>query len=895
MDANGTRFHLLLGFRDWAASSDAEGRQLADLWDERAETALQWDARRHELRLTALPFTFPTGGGATRPRLADRRGAAADRYGSWYWVDPARTAILVRSAGSDAVSRFWAFGEEAVRRPRGVGDDFEPLAAEPIPPPARLGGLTVTRDHYLVVGVLDPPGLLWFDLHAGGPPEQANWPEGVPFAPFDLAPRPGGGIVALDRDNARLWQFDGRLRVVSLAPPADERRKDFEPGGAQGPGAGPIRLEDATPLAGDPLAVDVAADDSVLVLAREPDEPATVLRRYARGDAGEPVRTEGRGLVVDGHDIALLSAEPGTGLGTLYVAAASGDQALAFELALDDGGLDARLDPAFYPLRLFGGKALVSAGGQAWYDHGERWLAVTEQPRRRFVTDATLLTPVFDAHEPATVWHRLMLDGCVPPGTAVRVWSRAADDRDALEHADWYAEPAPRPRRESELPFVDAPDAHSGTWELLFQRARGRFLGLRLELTGDGRTSPRLRALRAHYPRFSYLDEYLPSVYREDPESASFLDRFLANVEGILTPLEDQIAAVQLLFDPRTAPAEALDWLAGWFDVAVDPAWDEAKRRLFIRRATDFFAARGTIRGLRSALRLALAEHADESLLGEAPPGRDGARIVERFRLRRAPGVVAGDPTEGGGPRVVLTGGRWRPADGGEALHRRFAGALAAAGLAAEPFPFARPGDPAAEAIWRRFAEETLGFVPGATAADEPLWRDFLARRYGLPAELAAAYGLPAELAPASFDDVQLTTSVPADGAPLQDRFDFESVVLPTRREAHRFSVLLPVPTAGASRGAPSDPVALRELVRRIVELEKPAHTVFDIRFFWAAFRIGEARLGADTLLDVGSRAPDLCVPAVLGRDYLGETYLHEGLDPDLARRREVGFQRLER
>jgi hypothetical protein len=64
------------------------------------------------------------------------------------------------------------------------------------------------------------------------------------------------------------------------------------------------------------------------------------------------------------------------------------------------------------------------------------------------------------------------------------------------------------------------------------------------------------------------------------------------------------------------------------------------------------------------------------------------------------------------------------------------------------------------------------------------------------------------------------------------------------------------------------------DLVRRVVNLEKPAHTSYDIKFFWAFFRLGDARLGQDSVLDTGSRAPQLMLPAQIGNTYLGSTYL---------------------
>lgn len=146
--------------------------------------------------------------------------------------------------------------------------------------------------------------------------------------------------------------------------------------------------------------------------------------------------------------------------------------------------------------------------------------------------------------------------------------------------------------------------------DLLLQKMVGRFVQLRIMLTGDGRNSPMLRALRIWYPRFSYSERFLPALYREQTEPADFLDRFLANMEGVNSVIEDKIAAAQWLFDTRSASPEMLDWLSDWFDVVLEPSWNDARRRLFLRNATTFFGWRGTIAGMTLALRLAF----DESL-----------------------------------------------------------------------------------------------------------------------------------------------------------------------------------------------------------------------------------------------------------------------------------------
>lgn len=85
------------------------------------------------------------------------------------------------------------------------------------------------------------------------------------------------------------------------------------------------------------------------------------------------------------------------------------------------------------------------------------------------------------------------------------------------------------------------------------------------------------------------LLNYLPGIYHTD-----FMARFLGIFESILTPIEWSIDNFDLYFDPGTAPADFLPWLANWFGLAFDPTWSQEQQRTLVREAHKIYARRGT-------------------------------------------------------------------------------------------------------------------------------------------------------------------------------------------------------------------------------------------------------------------------------------------------------------
>ncbi len=279
---------------------------------------------------------------------------------------------------------------------------------------------------------------------------------------------------------------------------------------------------------------------------------------------------------------------------------------------------------------------------------------------------------VLDSGASQTVWHRLYLEAILPPRCGVTVWLTASDQPASIAAAgtQWYPhifgdvdlEPIPPGTPSavwlefaSEVPFAapllaETPITNQrGLFMVLVQRANtavrnlsGRFLGIRVEMNGDRRSTPEIAALRVWAPRFSYIDNYLPELYREGKFSPAadqigpstrhdFFARFTYIFEAQMTGLEDRIANSYLLTRPEATPDSALDWLGGW--VGLNPTgYPPDRRRARLLAASDLHRQRGTVGGVTLAI--------DVATNGMCTRG--AVIVIEDFRLRHIFATILG-------------------------------------------------------------------------------------------------------------------------------------------------------------------------------------------------------------------------------------------------------------
>jgi phage tail-like protein len=250
-----------------------------------------------------------------------------------------------------------------------------------------------------------------------------------------------------------------------------------------------------------------------------------------------------------------------------------------------------------------------------------------------------------DSEIPGCQWHRIELElARLPAGASLEVRTYADEqERSADEVPDGLWE-----TRHQLTGSMQAGNTQPGGDEFLVQSRSGRYLWVRIELRGDGYSSPGVRALRAHYPRESSI-AHLPEVYAGDDDGRWFLERFLSIVDSEWGALGELIEDMPGDYDPDSVPGgDRLDFLAGWLGLPLEEVWSAAQRRRLLRAAPELYPRRGTAGAVEGPLRVYL-----ENMTGLDLEDSGWPRLVEGFRERSRLLLGAGPPAPLWSPELV--------------------------------------------------------------------------------------------------------------------------------------------------------------------------------------------------------------------------------------------------
>jgi len=214
-----------------------------------------------------------------------------------------------------------------------------------------------------------------------------------------------------------------------------------------------------------------------------------------------------------------------------------------------------------------------------------------------------LLSLPLDSGVPRCRWHRVRIDADVPPGCSLELAVATSEEEAPAPQGSPAADPL-WAAFEAGLPHPqDWQAGRPGASDFLIDLSPGRFLFVRLRLAGDGFATPVVRRIRLDFPRSTSLD-YLPAVYRENPEAEDFTERFLSLFDSLMEDLDSAIERAPALLDVGGVPDEVLPWLAGFFDITLGRDWSPEQRRAVLREVPRLYRLRGTVEGLKRAVEL---------------------------------------------------------------------------------------------------------------------------------------------------------------------------------------------------------------------------------------------------------------------------------------------------
>ena len=94
------------------------------------------------------------------------------------------------------------------------------------------------------------------------------------------------------------------------------------------------------------------------------------------------------------------------------------------------------------------------------------------------------------------------------------------------------------------------------------------------------------------------LIDTMPSVYRGDP----LAQQLGAAFDDVLAPIFGTLDCLPAYLDPKTAPEDMLDWLAGWIGLTIGGHETATRKRELITAGASILPWRGTVRSVHEAV-----------------------------------------------------------------------------------------------------------------------------------------------------------------------------------------------------------------------------------------------------------------------------------------------------
>ena len=206
----------------------------------------------------------------------------------------------------------------------------------------------------------------------------------------------------------------------------------------------------------------------------------------------------------------------------------------------------------------------------------------------------TYISKRIDSHRKGNQWHRFRIEGKFPESTRIKFLYFITDNEINNPSGSQWIDALPSDAS------IQGKEKREG---LFLANNKGRYLWFKIVLSGNIESAPVINSLSLYYPRMAYM-EMLPAIYREDPASSEFLERFLSIFESLIYETDFSIAHISRYLDILGAPTEFLDWLGKWLSMGFHNVLNDEQKRNLLLMAMKLYKMRGTRQGIEKLVKV---------------------------------------------------------------------------------------------------------------------------------------------------------------------------------------------------------------------------------------------------------------------------------------------------